>query len=176
MSLDSQRDRVFTRSPLAGSSRPTIVRLLSCGVSTLVGGWFGIVAGVGIGARESGQLSGAIVWAMMAVMPGALVGLLCTPATHFALRCGAGLRELLVVIGVTSAFAMVSATLLLHLSLFSAVMLSTFCYVFACIWAGNEGLKRAGTPRGAPSCVSCGYSLAGLESSRCPECGVELGP
>ena len=28
----------------------------------------------------------------------------------------------------------------------------------------------------APACADCGYSLVGLDSDRCPECGVALGP
>lgn len=37
-------------------------------------------------------------------------------------------------------------------------------------------MANAEIERDAPACPACGYSLIGLTSGRCPECGVDLGP
>lgn len=41
--------------------------------------------------------------------------------------------------------------------------------------AGRDPLRvMSGTPTSAPHCPNCDYNLYGLESPRCPECGLEL--
>lgn len=85
------------------------------------------------------------------------------------------------------AFPMAWSVGLGTLCLFSAFLqidwlasLAGFSFTVSLLWwpvfviAGEMRLKRA--RRTGVCCPACGYSLAGLPSARCPECGLDVPP
>lgn len=103
-------------------------------------------------ARREGRGHWSLWMLIAAVFPGYIV---CVSGLSLVfLRCG---LEWIV---------LVSA--LIYLILFTVVAVYAWRRARRSLW---RQLRAAGVP----TCVSCGYSLCGLDSPRCPECGATRG-
>lgn len=136
--------------------------LFAC--SVLLGGVLGVVAAFGMHVGFMADL---------ALLFGAVAGLLTSPALMFALRHGPVLSGLAWIAVPTAIAAYIGGVLTpRNDGPFLSMAISISVYLLATLLRGLAGLKyHRQLP--ADSCPSCTYDLQGLPPSTvCPECGA----
>ncbi len=136
----------------------------SCVGSIALGGIFGAVAAIGMGAGFMAELG---------FFFGAIVGLLCSPALISGLRYGPWLLGLVLIAAPTTLVAYIGGRLtppnggpLVSMGLAVAV------YISASLVRGAIGKRRYGPPPPGV-CEHCRYDRTGLAAGAvCPECGA----
>ncbi len=138
---------------------------MATGVCSIVlGGAFGVLATVGMGAGSMADI---------ALMFGAIAGLLCSPALIFGLWHGSMFWGLVWIALPTSIAAYVGGMLTPpNAGPTPSMVIAISVYVLASLVRGVVGVVYLRPPP-AGACARCAYDLRGLAPDLvCPECGA----